>query len=148
MWRMNDGGIGKRPCSGNDTGAGAANPAPPSVSASTIEERPTDRGIILAAFRSAADETARDEVGGGDPVEGDGEDLELIRQYRRMIEGNRQLPRKMRAPANKRAAELLRSSLKTLKERRAIDRHARREERRKRIRRRGVFRRRPPGLNL
>ena len=82
------------------------------------------------------------------PLKATGEELELIRQYRRMIDANRKLPREMRAGANKKAGEILRLSLKALKERRATERHARREERRKRIRRRGVVGRRPPGLNL
>ena len=143
--RTTAGAAGRSSSTANDAGAGAANTEPPSGSASTNENEENGTQVRRADFNSVADELSG--YIASDPAEGEGEEYFIIRQYRGMLEAIRKLPRLMRPRARFEASKWLRSSLKALKERRAIERSAKRDERRKKIRRHDVPKRRPPGLN-
>ena len=96
----------------NDSGAGLAATAPPSQLAS--------------------------QVVGGDAIERIGEesdaaDLELKFEFRRKLEGLRWLPRKARAGARRELYEWLRAARKALRDRKAVERRAELELRRKKL---------------
>lgn len=146
MRRTSAGARGKNQTTANDIGAGPATVAPPSAPANTTEEKENSPKLLIEDLRRVADETTR-ESAGSDPVEGEGEEREIVRQYRGMLDGIRKLPRLLRPLARRQARDWLRTELKAAREKRKINRRAAREERLKQIRRRDALRRRPPGLN-
>jgi hypothetical protein len=95
--KMKAGDSGKEP-SANDRGTGPATSASPAHSAHEIDEPIDD----------------------GDAAESD---IETI--FKRMIAGARLLPRRERAAARREAHEWRRLALKTLREKRLTERHAR-----------------------
>jgi hypothetical protein len=113
---MTAGRSDKKQSSVNDPGAGAANTVPPSVSATTSEENDD-----------------RKEAGGCAVADEEAAEFEIFTQYRGMLKAIRGLPRKMRSLARREARDWLRASLKASRERRAIERQARRLERPKQI---------------
>ncbi len=143
---MSDGEASKKLSIESDIGAGAANTEPPSGSASTNENEENGPQVGRADSNSVPDEIPGSIS--SDPIEGEGEEYFIIKQYRGMLEAIHKLPRMMRPLARFEASKWLRSSLKALNERRALDRSAKRDERRKKNRRHDVSKRRPPSPNL
>lgn len=114
----------------NESGTGPATPVSPSAPAHTIEEREISQRMVLPTFARAAEEMTSNDIV-GDPVEGNGEEYEILVRYRHMLDGIRKLPRKMRVLARREAHKWLGSELKASRERRALRRSSYRTHRRK-----------------
>lgn len=108
----------KRNFTASDTGAGAATAEPPSASANE-SDREGDRGP----------------GGTDDAVGSDSAELDILKQYRGMLEAIRKLPKLMQPAARRDAGDWLRTSLKALRERRSAERRARNLERLKKAQR-------------
>lgn len=142
--RMTAGATGKGSFTGNDTGAGAASTAPPSVSATTREEREINPGILRHEFKAAAEEETWDSCSEAPADDGDIGEGAILDQYVRMLEGIRKLPKQLRPAARRDAKKWLRDVLKELRRRKTVERQADHEAQRQKMKRHGSRERNSP----
>ncbi|MGD0188117.1 MAG: hypothetical protein ABSC25_23100 [Roseiarcus sp.] len=126
-----NGGDGNRLTSANDRGVLPATLVPPASFATTKEDtddRDAETIVLPRCFRAAAREVARDvpdlptfEASG---IEA-GAEFDIEDAFRRALSGLRYLPRRDRPHALRRAREERAARLRALRERRAVERHAR-----------------------
>lgn len=141
---MTAGATGRGSFTGNDLGAGAASTAPPSVSATTREEREINPGILLHELKAAAEEETWDNRSEAPADDGYIGEREILDQYVRMLEGIRKLPKQLRPAARREAKKWLRDVLKELRRRNTVGRQANHEERRRQMKRNDSRKRNSP----
>jgi hypothetical protein len=140
---MNSGVPAKGTPTANDTGAGVASAALPSVPANDIDERKTRQASLVMELIWVADEVTNDFA--SEPPASGSEGSDIIKQYRGMLDNIRKLPRQMRSRARREANDWLRAEFKASRERKATERRANRAHRPRKINWRGVWRERRPG---
>jgi hypothetical protein len=114
---------------GNNRGIRPATPVSPDYPAKTIEDQADRQNFYVGRFQAAVlNEVVRRQAAPPEPdmVEGEAEAIEIDTIYHRKLAGLRRLPKRERPHARKAAIDWRIQALKALREKHAIERHARR----------------------